>query len=208
MEIPSYDAPAYTISYDQGYDRLTVYALFVGKNAANEYISILRKNGYTITQTDSTGAVQLLDKTGYLTVTVYQTFGDYECNAIYISFSNAWPALAITSYTGIMHLPKVNSLTATYDGYTYIDPVGDGKDEDYTLCVYFKNASSTDYGNYVVALTNLGFSKGETETTESGIMSTYLTYLTTDSYKITLRALYKVSTSEICLVIYQASLVK
>ena len=54
----------------------------------------------------------------------------------------------------------------------------------------------------------LGFSKGETETTESGIMSTYLTYLTTDSYKITLRALYKVSTSEICLVIYQASLVK
>ena len=204
MEVPSYEAPAYTTEYNQYYDRLTVYALFVGKNAANDYVATLRTKGYTVSQTDSTGAIQLVDKSGYLTVTVYQTYGDYDCDALYIAFSNAWPALAIVSYTGIMHLPKVNSYTATYDGYTYVDSEGQGREEDYTLCVYFVNASSTDYGNYVTALANLGFTKGQTETNESGIMSTYLTYKTEDYYLITLRVLYKISTSEICLVIYQA----
>ena len=70
--------------------------------------------------------------------------------------------------------------------------------------MYFVNASTTDYGNYINTLVNLGFSKSDSETSESGIISTYLYYFTKDSYKITLRMLYKVSTSEICLVVYQS----
>ena len=204
MDVPSYEAPCYQTSYDASYDRLSVYALFVGKNAQTEYVNTLRTKGFSVTANDSTGAVQLVDRTGYLTVTVYQTYGDYNCDALYIAFSNAWPALGILEFTGIIGLPKLTSYTASYDGYTYIDPIGEGKEEDYTLCVYYVNASSTDYGNYITSLVNLGFTKGETETSESGIMSTYLTYVTDDKYQITLRMLYKISSSQICLVIYQA----
>ncbi len=204
MQVPSYDAPCFQTTYDQSYDRLTIYALFVGKNAANEYVSTLRSNRYSVSQTDSTGAVQLVDPTGYLTITVYQTYGDYNCDALYISISNAWPTLAIYSFTGISGLPKLDSLTARYDGYTYVDSVGNGDEKDYTVCMYFVNASTTDYGNYINTLVKLGFSKSDSETSESGIISTYLYYFTKDSYKITLRMLYKVSTSEICLVVYQS----
>ena len=206
IEFPAFnDAKAYSMSYSSSDDRLMIYALFTAKTAQSDYQSALRLKGFSVKATDSTGATQMVDSTGYVTVTLYQTYGDYNCDALYIVISNAWPAIGIASFTGAGNFPKLTSNTASYDGYTYVDTVGEGNDKDYALCIYYVNASATDYGNYITTFTTYGFTKGETTTSDTGILMTNLTCKVNNKYDINLKLLYKTSTSEICLVIYQSN---
>lgn len=202
-EVPVFNAPCYEISYDQYYDRIVVLAEFVGKNAANDYISTLRMNRYTVIVNDSSGGTQLVDPTGYLTITVYQTYGDYNCDALYIAISNAWPTYGILAYSTFTHFPKLTSYTASYDGYSYLDTKGNGNESDYVLCIYYINASTTDYSNYIEALEEFGYYVQRTDTSETNFVTTYLT-ATRDKWFIeSVKVIYKISTNEICIVISQ-----
>ena len=140
---------------------------------------------------------------------LYLTYGDYDCDALYINFVNIWPSVPIASFTNLAQFPRLTSDTALYDGYTYIDPVGNNNEKDFTLCVYYKSASTSDYENYISSVINLGFTKGEVETTETGIISTYLTarvpYSETETANVTVRVLYQLSSNMICIVFYQAN---
>ena len=208
--VPACPAESYSTSYDNTKDTLTVFALFVDKNTVmSKYINELYKVGFTVKSTDQYGVTTLIDESGYLTVQLYLTYGDYDCDALYINFVNIWPSVPIASFTNLAQFPRLTSDTALYDGYTYIDPVGNNNEKDFTLCIYYKNASTTDYENYVSSVINLGFSKGEVETTETGIISTYLNahvpFSETEVLNVTVRVLYQISSNMICIVFYQAN---
>ena len=208
--VPACPAESYSTSYDNTKDTLTVFALFVDKNTVmSKYINELYKVGFTVKSTDQYGVTTLIDESGYLTVQLYLTYGDYDCDALYINFVNIWPSVPIASFTNLAQFPRLTSDTALYDGYTYIDPVGNNNEKDFTLCIYYKSASTTDYENYVSSVINLGFTKGEVETTETGIISTYLTahvpFSETEVLNVTVRVLYQLSSNMICIVFYQAN---
>ena len=209
--LPACPAESYSTSYDNTKDTLTVFALFVDKNTVmSKYINELYKVGFTIKSTDQYGTTTLIDESGYLTVQLYLTYGDYDCDALYIHFVNAWPSVPIASFINLAQFPKLVSDTAHYDGYRYVDPVGNNEEKDITLCIYYSYASTTDYENYVNSIISLGFEKGEVETSDTGIISTYLNALVpfseTSVAYVTVRVLYQISTSTICIVFYQANL--
>ena len=208
--VPACPAESYSTSYDNTKDTLTVFALFVDKNTVmSKYINELYKVGFTVKSTDQYGVTILIDASGYLTVQLYLTYGDYDCDALYINFVNIWPSVPIASFTNLAQFPRLTSDTALYDGYTYIDPVGNNNEKDFTLCVYYKSASTSDYENYISSVINLGFTKGQVETSETGIISTYLTarvpYSETETANVTVRVLYQLSSNMICIVFYQAN---
>ena len=208
--VPACPAESYSTSYDNTKDTLTVFALFVDKSTVmSKYINELYKVGFTVKSTDQYGVTTLIDESGYLTVQLYLTYGDYDCDALYINFVNIWPSVPIASFTNLAQFPRLTSDTALYDGYTYIDPVGNNNEKDFTLCIYYKSASTTDYENYVSSVINLGFTKGEVETTETGIISTYLNahvpFSETEVLNVTVRVLYQISSNMICIVFYQAN---
>ena len=208
--VPACPAESYSTSYDNSKDTLTVFALFVDRNTVmSKYINELYKVGFTVKSTDQYGVTTLIDASGYLTVQLYLTYGDYGCDALYINFVNIWPSVPIASFTNLAQFPRLTSDTALYDGYTYIDPVGNNNEKDFTLCVYYKSASTTDYENYISSVINLGFTKGQVETSETGIISTYLTarvpYSETETANVTVRVLYQLSSNMICIVFYQAN---
>ena len=208
--VPACPAESYSTSYDNSKDTLTVFALFVDKNTVmSKYINELYKVGFTVKSTDQYGVTTLIDASGYLTVQLYLTYGDYDCDALYINFVNVWPSVPIASFTNLAQFPRLTSDTALYDGYTYIDPVGNNNEKDFALCVYYKSASTTDYENYISSVINLGFTKGQVETSETGIISTYLTarvpYSETETANVTVRVLYQLSSNMICIVFYQAN---
>ena len=208
--VPACPAESYSTSYDNSKDTLTVFALFVDRNTVmSKYINELYKVGFTVKSTDQYGVTTLIDASGYLTVQLYLTYGDYDCDALYINFVNIWPSVPIASFTNLAQFPRLTSDTALYDGYTYIDPVGNNNEKDFTLCVYYKSASTTDYENYISSVINLGFTKGQVETSETGIISTYLTarvpYSETETANVTVRVLYQLSSNMICIVFYQAN---
>ena len=209
--LPACPAESYSTSYDNTKDTLTVYALFVDKNTVvSKYIDKLYKVGFTVKSTDQYGTTTLIDESGYLTVQLYLTYGDYDCDALYIHFVNAWPSVPIASFTNLAQFPKLTSDTALYDGYTYLDPVGNNNEKDFTLCIYYKSASTTDYENYVNSVIKLGFTKGDVETSDTGIISTYLNarvpFSETETANVTVRVLYQISSNMICIVFYQANL--
>ena len=208
--VPACPAESYSTSYDNTKDTLTVFALFVDKNTVmSKYINELYKVGFTVKSTDQYGVTTLIDASGYLTVQLYLTYGDYDCDALYINFVNIWPSVPIASFTNLAQFPRLTSDTALYDGYTYIDPVGNNNEKDFTLCIYYKSASTSDYENYISSVINLGFTKGQVETSETGIISTYLTarvpYSETETANVTVRVLYQLSSNMICIVFYQAN---
>lgn len=208
--VPACPAESYSTSYDNSKDTLTVFALFVDRNTVmSKYINELYKVGFTVKSTDQYGVTTLIDASGYLTVQLYLTYGDYDCDALYINFVNIWPSVPIASFINLAQFPRLTSDTALYDGYTYIDPVGNNNEKDFTLCVYYKSASTTDYENYINGVINLGFTKGQVETSETGIISTYLTarvpYSETEIANVTVRVLYQLSSNMICIVFYQAN---
>ena len=205
IDIPVCEAESYNTSYDQYYDRLVIYANFVEADSASKYVTLLQSNKFYVTAIDSSGAVKLTHIDGFVSITVYQTYGDYNCHAVYIAVSNAWPAVHILSFTDLINFPKLESDTASYDGWDYFDPYGEGIDTDYTIRIFYLNASSVDYSNYLDSLVTYGLNKGETSTSESGIVSTYLTVIRpSDNYIIEIGLLYQISTNTICVVIYQA----
>lgn len=209
MEIPACEAPCYDSLYDNTRDTLSVYALFIDRTSAlNAYVNKLCKSGLTVSGTDQYGTTTLVDESGYLTVQLSLTYGDYDCDALLIKFVNAWPTIPIASFIGAQNFPKLDSYTATYDGYGYVDSVGQGKDEDYTLCIYYKNASSTDYGAYINQLVAIGMQKGEMVNYSDNVTySINMTY-TTAELSIRVQVLYRSSVNIICIAIYQATTIK
>ena len=175
MEIPSYDAPAYDISYDSSSDKVIVYALFTGTNAISEYETILQKAGYVFNAQSTLDMPIYTDPTGYVTVQLYQTYGDYNCNALYIAIDNSWPQTSIISFIGITDFPKLVSDTASFDGYGFYDEGKQGKDEDIVLLIYYINVTEDEFYDYAQYLIDLGFEAGELKTSEAGVMSVQLT---------------------------------
>ncbi|MBO6280502.1 MAG: hypothetical protein J6M95_02860 [Bacilli bacterium] len=205
VDVPSYEAPAYNFVYDSYYERIVVNALFVEDNALTKYSQILQSNSYVITNTDTAnGGIQLLDPTGYITITLYSMVGEYECNLLYIAIDNAWPTLEIGAFLGV-YLPKLEgSETATYWGWTYYDPdQEDGSTDDYVLLIYYDYASEDDYDHYLDQLVAAGFNKGE-ETEESGVLSTPLFAIHPNGSTLEMKLQYQISSQTICLAIYQA----
>ena len=203
MEVPACPAPAYQTSYDSSSGTLTVFALFVDRNTiVSEYVNILTKNGFTYVSTDNYGFVTLVDNSGYLTVMLYLTYGEYDSDALYIKFTNIWPSIPILAYIGCAMFPKLESLTASYDGYSYVQ-YGDGED-DYALCIYFKDASSNDYYNYLNAIEAYDFNRGETSTSSTDIVDTTFLAYTMDGYTLKVRVMYQIPSNVVCVAIYQA----
>ena len=212
-DIPACPAESYTTSYDSSKDTLTVYALFVDRNTVvNKYMTELVKAGFISQGTDQYGATTMIDSTGYVSVVLYLTYGDYDCDALYINFVNVWPSVGIASFTLLTQFPKVTSDTAKFDRYKYFDLVGEGNEKDYVLCIYYLYVSTTDYESYVDTLVNYGFDKGDVSVSETNIITTELAVsMITDTgaiYKINVDVLYQVSSSIICIILYPANAVK
>lgn len=209
--VPACPAQSYQTSYDSSKDTLTVFALFVDKTTVvSKYMSELVKVGFTFKGTDNYGATTMVDPSGYVSVVLYLTYGDYDCDALYINFVNVWPAVGIASFTAISQFPKLVSDIAKYDGYTYLN-LGTEEDPDYRICIYYINASSTDYEGYIDDLMTYGFSKQNVEVSETNIVSTYLNMVYEyqdgpykDNLILTIRVLYQISSNTICLVIEKA----
>ena len=209
--IPACPAQSYQTSYDSSKDTLTVFALFVDKTTVvSKYMSELVKAGFTSKGTDNYGATTMVDPSGYVSVVLYLTYGDYDCDALYINFVNVWPAVGIASFTAISQFPKLVSDIAKYDGYTYLN-LGSEEDPDYRICIYYINASSTDYEGYIDDLMAYGFSKQNVEVSETNIVSTYLNMVYEyqdgpykDNLILTICVLYQISSNTICLVIEKA----
>ena len=212
-DIPACPGMSYQTTYDNSKDTLSVFALFVDKNTVvSKYINELYKVGFTVKNTDQYGATTLIDNTGYLTVQLYLTYGDYDCDALYINFVNAWPSIGIASFTNLTKFPRLVSDTAKYDFYTYLN-LGSEDLPDYKLCIYYINASSTDYEGYVDTLVTYGFTKGNVEVSETNIISTYLNIKypyqeeqKTGTLTLDVRVLYQISSNTVCIVIEQAGL--
>ncbi len=212
-DIPACPAESYTTSYDSSKDTLTVYALFVDRNTVvNKYMTELVKAGFISQGTDQYGATTMIDPTGYVSVVLYLTYGDYNCDALYINFVNVWPSVGIASFTLLTQFPKVTSDTAKFDRYKYFDLVGEGNEKDYVLCIYYLYVSTTDYESYVDALVDYGFDKGDVSVSETNIITTELAVsMITDTgaiYKINVDVLYQVSSSIICIILHPAIAVK
>ena len=212
-DIPACPAESYTTSYDSSKDTLTVYALFVDRNTVvNKYMTELVKAGFISQGTDQYGATTMIDSTGYVSVVLYLTYGDYDCDALYINFVNVWPSVGIASFTLLTQFPKVTSDTAKFDRYKYFDLVGEGNEKDYVLCIYYLYVSTTDYESYVDTLVNYGFDKGDVSVSETNIITTELAVsMITDTgaiYKINVDVLYQVSSSIICIILHPATAVK
>ena len=211
--IPACPAESYSTSYDNSKDTLTVFALFVDRNTVvNKYMSELVKAGFTSQGTDQYGATTMIDSTGYVSVVLYLTYGDYDCDALYINFVNVWPSVGIASFTLLTQFPKVTSDTAKFDRYKYFDLVGEGNEKDYVLCIYYLYVSASDYESYVDALINYGFDKGEVTVSETNIITTELNVnMIIDTgaiYKINVEVLYQVASNIICIVLHPATAIK
>ena len=205
MEVPEFPATAYQTTYDNSKDQMTVFALFVTSNAITQYETILQNAGYTFDSKSTIDMPIYIDPTGYVTVQLYQTYGDYNTDALYIIINNNWPTTGIAAFTGLTHFPKLESNNAVFDGYVYMDLGGQGRDEDYVLCIYYKYASTTDFSNYVTLLINnteLGFTAGEPQTSPNGVVSVQLTGFW-DLYNIPVTVALNPNTNEICIAIYQ-----
>ena len=205
MELPAFEAQCYTTNYDSQRDTLHIYAMFVDRQTAvTTYVNQLVKEGFTVTGTDNYGVTTLVDEEGYLTIQLYMTVGDYNCDALYIILNNKWPNVYIASFIGATSFPKLESDTALYDGYAFVDSKGQGLDKDITLCLYYKQASSVDFGGYVTQLTNIGMSKGDMISYEDN--DTYavpMTYVG-GGLSIKVNVMYRTSMNMICIIIYQA----
>ncbi len=204
VDVPSCEAEAYNFAYDDYYERIIVNALFVNDGALNTYKNKLISNHYVLTGTDEGyGGFQLVDPTGYVTVTIYDMVGEYECKALYIQIDNSWPTLEIGAFLGV-YLPKLQSESAVYGGWNYYDPdQTDGDTSDYVLLIFYDYASNADYDNYLTQLVNAGFSSGTT-TNNDGILITPLTATHPNGKSLELSLQYQISTNTICLAVYQA----
>ena len=204
MEVPVCPAKAYNNLYDNYNYKVIINALFVEDNAMDKYVDILRKAGYTYDSTVSTTeTVVYYDPTGYVSIQIYETYGEYETPALYIEINNRWPTILIMAFNGIMDFPKLESDNAAYDKWTLIDPVGEANEKDYVLSIYYVNASNVDFANYVSELVdNCGFVASSQGVTTSNI---YYADLVLDKDKVyaEVSVMYSAPRNEICIAIYQ-----
>ena len=211
--VPACPAESYQTSYDSSRDTLSVFALFVDRTTVvNKFMTELVKAGFISKGTDNYGSTTMVDPSGYVTVVFTLTYGDYDCDALYINFVNVWPSVGIASFTNLTQFPKLVSDSARYDNYSYLN-LGSEDLPDYRLCIYYVNASSTDYEGYVNDLVTYGFTKGNVEVSETNIISTYLNmvYPYTDGQRVVylslnIRVLYQLSSNTVCIVIEQAAI--
>lgn len=209
MDLPAFEAQCYTTNYDSQRDTLHIYAMFVDRQTAvTTYVNQLVKEGFIVKSTDNYGVTTLIDEEGYLTIQLYMTVGDYNCDALYIILNNSWPNVYIASFIGATSFPKLESDTALYDGYAFVDSVGQGLDKDITLCLYYKQASSVDFGGYVTQLTNIGMSKGDMISYEDNDTYAVLMTYVGGGMSIKVNVMYRTSMNMICIVIYQAINIK
>ena len=205
IDVPSFPATAYQTTYDNSKDSMTIFALFVDKNAISQYETILQNAHYTFNTQSTLEMPMYVDPTGYVTVQLYQTYGDYNCDALYISINNAWPTTSIRAFQKDNTLPRLESSTASFDTYVYMDLGGQGRDEDYVLCIYYVNASTVDFSNYVQLLLANDYESGDPYTSTSGVVSvTLTTYI--DLYTAEVTVAFNPSSSELCIAVYQAYL--
>lgn len=206
MVIPSYPAESYNTSYDAYNDKITIYANYVSKTAYSEYASTLVANGFTITAQDSMGGVSLRSANGMVDIVVYQSNGDYNCDALYITITNQWPSAMILSFIGF-YLPKLNDSTAVYDGYTYLNISQDEDNPEYVICIYYKNASATIFNKYLIQLKNLGLLNDGVDSTENYLTAILTTVISdgTNDFQVTIKLMYQISSNTICLAVYEAA---
>ena len=199
MHVPVCPANAYNNLYNNVQNEVIVYAMFLEDNAMSKYQKILTDAGYTYNSNSTTDCVVYDDPTGYVSVQVYVTAGDYNTEALYITISNSWPTFVIMAFNGIANFPKINCDDATYGGWRMTDS------ED-TLLIYFDNVTNVDYINYINLLVDdYGFVASNQRSGEGGNMFVDLT-LSTDSYdiEITLGFNYNEEyNNSICVAFYQ-----
>lgn len=176
MHVPECPAKAYNNLYNNLQDQVIIYAMFVDEDAMNEYQSILRDDGYIYSSQSTTDCVVYTDPTGYVSVQVYETYGDYNKLALYITITNKWPTISIMAFNGLSGFPKLQAENAIFDTYTFIQ--NGPNEDDVVLCVYYDNVSNVDFANYISLLVELGFVAGDQRTGQNGNMFVDLIYET------------------------------
>lgn len=173
MHVPVCPANAYNNLYNNIQNEVIVYAMFIEDNAMNNYQKILRDAGYTYNANSTSDCVVYDDPTGYVSVQVYETYGDYNTLALYITITNRWPTFSILAYTGLVDFPKMNCDEAIYYGYSF--DAGES-DEDTVLLVFYDNLSNMDFANYISYLVNEhGFVASNQRTSDEGNLFVDLT---------------------------------
>ena len=183
MHVPECPANAYNNLYNNLQNQVIIYAMFVEDNAMSNYQKILREAGYLYSSQSTTDCVVYDDPTGYVSVQVYETYGDYNTLALYITITNRWPTFSILAFTGLVNFPKLNSEDAIFDRYVFYEGATEA---DTVLVVYYDNLSNIDFGNYISYLVNdHGFVASNQRSGEGGSMFVDLT-LETESYTVQL----------------------
>ena len=133
MHVPVCPANAYNNLYNNIQNQVIIYAMFIEDNAMNNYQKILREAGYVYNSNSTSDCVVYNDPTGYVSVQVYETYGDYNTLALYITITNSWPTFSILAFTGLIDFPKLNCDEAIYYGYRFYEGTTDA---DTVLLVY------------------------------------------------------------------------
>ena len=193
MHVPVCPAQAYNNLYNNVQNQVIVYAMFLEDNAMNNYQKILREAGYTYNSNSTVDCVVYDDPTGYVSVQVYETYGDYNTLALYITITNRWPTFSILAFTGLVEFPKLNCDNAIFDKYAFFKGQ---TDEDTVLVIYYDNLSNIDFGNYINLLVNEnGFAAGNQTTGEGGSMFVDLTY-EAENYDVTITVGFQYNTEK------------
>ena len=199
MHVPVCPANAYSNLYNNIQNEVNVYAMFVEINAMSNYEKILKDAGYTYNRNSTTDCIVYDDPTGYVSVTVYETYGDYNSESLYITITNSWPTFVIMAFNGITNFPKINCDDAVYGGWGMTDA------ED-VLLIYFDNVTNEDYVSYINLLVDeYNFVASNQRNGENGRIFVDLT-LTTDSYDIELTLGFEPNdkyNNSICIAFYQ-----
>ena len=203
--VPVCEAKAYNITYDNSRDQVYVYALFVGDTAMKDYEQTLKVHQYTYGSESTSESSIYYDPTGYVSVQIYETYGDYNSKALYITITNAWPTIGIASFNGIVDFPKLDTMTGEYGSYAYMDMGGVEDPKDYVLCIYYDNVSNVDFAGYVNKLVNNYNFVASDASSDEDYNSVYLTR-DLGKYTVTIRVLLSVKRGSICIVFYQSDI--
>ena len=198
MHVPVCPASAYNHVFNNIQNEFDVLAMFLEDNAMSKYQKILTDAGYTYNSNSTTDCVVYDDPTGYVSVQVYVTAGDYNTEALYITISNSWPTFVIMAFNGIANFPKINCDDAIYGGWSMTDA------QD-TLLIYFDNVTNVDFANYIDLLVDeYGFVASNQRSGDNS-MFVDLT-LVTESYDVELTLGFQYNelhNNSICIAFYQ-----
>lgn len=198
MHVPVCPAKAYNNLYNNVQNEVIIYAMFLEDNAMSKYEKILTDAGYTYNRNSTTDCVVYDDPTGYVSVQVYATAGDYNTEALYITISNSWPTFVIMAFNGITNFPKINCDDATYGGWSMTDA------QD-VLLIYFDNVTNVDFANYINLLVEEYDFVASNQRTGENTMYVDLT-LATESYDVELTLGFQYNelhNNTICIAFYQ-----